>query len=40
MESVKKGRKQREHIGFPGGDKGSELDLAFEDGKPFEKSSN
>ncbi|ONI22225.1 hypothetical protein PRUPE_2G115300 [Prunus persica] len=26
--------------GFPGGDKGSELDLAFEDGKPFEKSSN
>ncbi|KAI5346917.1 hypothetical protein L3X38_014796 [Prunus dulcis] len=40
IESVKKWRKQRQQSGFAGGDKGSELDLAFEDGKPFEKSSN
>ncbi|KAH0980731.1 hypothetical protein GBA52_007908 [Prunus armeniaca] len=40
IESVKKWRKQRHQSGFPRGDKGSELDLAFEDGKPFEKSSN
>lgn len=40
IESVKKWRKQRQQSGFAGGDKGSELDSAFEDGKPFEKSSN
>ncbi|KAL6289714.1 hypothetical protein ACE6H2_007224 [Prunus campanulata] len=40
MESVKKWWKQKQQSGFPGDDKGSELDLAFEDGKPFEKSSN
>ncbi|KAL6127839.1 hypothetical protein ACLB2K_071200 [Fragaria x ananassa] len=39
IESVKKWRKQRQQSGFAGGDKGSELDSAFEDGKPFEKSS-
>ncbi|CAB4299744.1 unnamed protein product [Prunus armeniaca] len=32
MESVKKWRKKMHQSGFPGGDKGSELDLAFEDG--------
>lgn len=39
IESVKKWRKQRQQSGFAGGDKGSELDLDFEDGKPFERSS-
>ncbi|KAL6218389.1 hypothetical protein ACLB2K_011603 [Fragaria x ananassa] len=39
IESVKKWRKQRQQSGFAGGDKGSELDSAFEDGEPFEKSS-
>ncbi|RXH94933.1 hypothetical protein DVH24_024617 [Malus domestica] len=39
IESVKKWRKQRQQSGFAGGDKGSELDLAFEDAKPFERSN-
>ncbi|PQP94936.1 hypothetical protein Pyn_09933 [Prunus yedoensis var. nudiflora] len=40
MESVKKWRKQRQQSGFPGGDKGSELDLTFEDGKPLRSQAN
>ncbi|XP_022155439.1 probable rRNA-processing protein EBP2 homolog [Momordica charantia] len=38
IESVKKWRKQRQKSGFAGGDKGGEMDLAFEDGKAFERS--
>ncbi|KAL2550242.1 putative rRNA-proCES [Forsythia ovata] len=37
IESVKKWRKQRQQSGFAGGDKGGDLDLAFEDGKPFDR---
>ncbi|KAF5743587.1 rRNA-processing protein EBP2 [Tripterygium wilfordii] len=39
IESVKKWRKQRQQSGFAGGDKGSEMDFAFEDGKSFERSN-
>ncbi|CAA2971523.1 Hypothetical predicted protein [Olea europaea subsp. europaea] len=37
VESVKKWRKQRQQSGFAGGDKGGDLDLAFEEGKPFDR---
>ncbi|XWS61038.1 hypothetical protein CRYUN_Cryun07bG0091500 [Craigia yunnanensis] len=39
IEAVKKWRKQRQQSGFPAGGKDSELDLGFEDGKAFERSS-
>lgn len=39
IESVKKWRKQRQQSGFAAGGKDSELDLSFEDGKSFERSS-
>ncbi|KAA3458128.1 putative rRNA-processing protein EBP2-like protein [Gossypium australe] len=39
IEAVKKWRKQRQQSGFPTGGKDSELDLGFEDGKAFERSS-
>lgn len=39
IESVKKWRKQRQHSGFAGGDKGAELDFSFEDGKAFQRSN-
>ncbi|KAB2598549.1 rRNA-processing protein EBP2-like protein [Pyrus ussuriensis x Pyrus communis] len=38
-EMVKSDSHMERQSGFAGGDKGSELDLAFEDGKPFERSS-
>ncbi|XWS37716.1 hypothetical protein CRYUN_Cryun19dG0068900 [Craigia yunnanensis] len=38
IEVVKKWRKQRQQSGFPAGGK-DELDLGFEDGKAFERSS-
>ncbi|GAV89417.1 Ebp2 domain-containing protein [Cephalotus follicularis] len=37
IENVKKWRKQRQQSGFAGGNKDGELELAFEDGKVFEK---
>ncbi|GLU20954.1 hypothetical protein SLE2022_371260 [Rubroshorea leprosula] len=39
IEAVKKWRKQRQRNGFPQTGKDSELDLAFEDGKAFERSN-
>ncbi|GLT49267.1 hypothetical protein SLA2020_228360 [Shorea laevis] len=39
IEAVKKWRKQRQRNGFPETGKDSELDLAFEDGKAFERSN-
>ncbi|KAH7557491.1 hypothetical protein ACOSP7_027263 [Xanthoceras sorbifolium] len=40
IESVKKWRKQRQQSGFAGDINDGELDLPFEDGKSFERSSN
>lgn len=38
IESVKKWRKQRQQSRFAGSEKDAEMDLAFEDGKVFERS--
>ncbi|XP_050212072.1 probable rRNA-processing protein EBP2 homolog [Mercurialis annua] len=35
IESVKKWRKQRQQSGFPGGDKGGDMKLPFDDGEAF-----
>lgn len=39
IENVKKWRKQRQQSGFARGNKGGEMDFAFEDGKAFERSN-